>query len=160
MPNLAQVPDIHVICGTLKEFLRSLKEPLITHIRWDEFARAANLSDPQDRKIALKRIINDLPQPNRDTLAYMMLHLQRVAKVPDCKMPASNLAKVFGPTLIGYSQTEPENVYAETNTGNKVCCRCRKYLISTVGLFCFFKAENVREKRFHCFYNSLFSDNK
>ncbi|XP_073969379.1 rac GTPase activating protein tumbleweed isoform X2 [Rhodnius prolixus] len=120
VPNLAQVPDIHVICGTLKEFLRSLKEPLITHIRWDEFARAANLSDPQDRKIALKRIINDLPQPNRDTLAYMMLHLQRVAKVPDCKMPASNLAKVFGPTLIGYSQTEPENVYAETNTGNKI----------------------------------------
>lgn len=120
VPNLAQVPDIHVICGTLKEFLRSLKEPLSTHIRWDEFARAANLSDLEDRKAALRRIINDLPQPNRDTLAYIMLHLQRVAEVPECKMPASNLAKVFGPTLIGYSQTEPENVYAETNTGNKI----------------------------------------
>ncbi|KAK9502101.1 hypothetical protein O3M35_012695 [Rhynocoris fuscipes] len=120
VPNLSQMPDIHVICGTLKEFLRSLKEPIVTHIRWDEFARAVNIKDLNDRKSALIRIINDLPQPNRDTLAYLMLHLQRVADAPDCKMPASNLAKVFGPTLIGYSQNEPENVYAETSVGNLI----------------------------------------
>jgi Rac GTPase-activating protein 1 len=47
--------------------------------------------------------IAELPQPNRDTLAFLVMHLQRVAGWEDCKMPISNLAKVFGPTIVGYS---------------------------------------------------------
>lgn len=32
----------------------------------------------------------------------------RVAEVPNCKMPISNLAKIFGPTIIGYNTPDPE----------------------------------------------------
>ena len=32
----------------------------------------------------------------------------RVADCPECKMPSTNLARIFGPTLIGYSVSEPE----------------------------------------------------
>lgn len=32
----------------------------------------------------------------------------RVSECKDCKMPSSNLAKVFGPTVIGYSVPDPE----------------------------------------------------
>jgi Rac GTPase-activating protein 1 len=46
--------------------------------------------------------------PNRDTIAFLILHLLRVAESEECKMPASNLAKVFGPTMVGYSSLEPE----------------------------------------------------
>ncbi|XP_014251417.1 rac GTPase-activating protein 1 isoform X2 [Cimex lectularius] len=120
IPNLSQVPDVHTICGCLKEFLRSLKEPLITQIRWDEFARATEVTDEEDRRARLFQIVSQLPQPNRDTLAYIILHLQKVAESPDCKMPVSNLSKMFGPTIIGYSRNEPDNLFAETNLGNKV----------------------------------------
>jgi len=33
--------DIHTICGCLKDFLRNLKEPLVTFALWPEFVRAA-----------------------------------------------------------------------------------------------------------------------
>jgi hypothetical protein len=33
--------------------------------------------------------------------------IHRVAACPDCKMPASNLARVFGPTIVGYSSANP-----------------------------------------------------
>lgn len=44
----------------------------------------------------------------------------RIADIPHCKMPLQNLAKVFGPTVIGYSCNEPESVFGETQIGNKV----------------------------------------
>jgi len=37
----ALVRDIHVICGCLKDFLRGLKEPLVTFRLWNAFASAA-----------------------------------------------------------------------------------------------------------------------
>jgi len=52
----------------------------------------------------LKRCIDQLPGANRDTLAYMILHLKRVAdKSSVNKMPITSLAKIFGPSLIGTS---------------------------------------------------------
>lgn len=86
-------------------YYRSLREPLITVALMGDFVRATTLTDKQDA--AFYQAIRDLPQPNRDTLAFLMLHLQRVASSPECKMPISNLAKVFGPTLVGYTSKEP-----------------------------------------------------
>ncbi|XP_063609378.1 rac GTPase-activating protein 1-like isoform X2 [Penaeus indicus] len=115
MPNLSQL-DIHVVCGALKDFMRSLKEPLVTHLLWRDFTSAAEKSEAQDYLAALYQAISELPQPNRDTLAWVMTHLQRVAECPECKMPASNLAKVFGPTLVGYSVPEPDPATMLTET--------------------------------------------
>jgi len=106
-PHLSQV-DIHVVAGTLKSFFRSLKEPLITYTMWDSFVHVADLNDEMDVQNAVYSLIPDLPQPNRDTLSYVILHLQRVAEATDCKMPVTNLAKIFGPTIIGYSCPEPD----------------------------------------------------
>ncbi|KAL6264775.1 hypothetical protein P5V15_004873 [Pogonomyrmex californicus] len=105
-PNLSGV-DIATICSTLKDFLRTLREPLITVGLLGDFIRATQLTDKQDADAALYQAISELPQPNRDTLAFLMLHLQRVSSSAECKMPISNLAKVFGPTLVGYSSQEP-----------------------------------------------------
>lgn len=32
----------------------------------------------------------------------------RVGHTPECRMPIQNLAKVFGPTIVGFSHPEPE----------------------------------------------------
>ena len=40
-PNLSKVDDIHVICCVLKDFLRELKEPLVTFNLHGAFTLAA-----------------------------------------------------------------------------------------------------------------------
>jgi Rac GTPase-activating protein 1 len=118
-PNLSEV-DVTTICSTLKDFLRSLKEPLVTVGLWADFARATAIVDKQDADAALYQAISELPQPNRDTLAFLILHLQRVSSTPECKMPITNLAKVFGPTLVGYSCQHPSPSSMLSETKNQV----------------------------------------
>lgn len=50
--------------------------------------------------------------------------MYRVGDIPDCKMPLTNLAKVFGPTIIGYSVADPEplQMINETKYQAMVCC--------------------------------------
>lgn len=43
-PNLNEI-DVHVICGTIKDFLRSLREPLITQALWSEFISVSELRE-------------------------------------------------------------------------------------------------------------------
>lgn len=114
-PNLSNV-DVHVLCGTVKDFLRSLREPLILKTYWHDFVQATEIPDSEDAQAALYQAVSELPQPNRDTLAALILHLQHVAECPECKMPIGNLSKIFGPTILGYSSSdlEPEVLLYET----------------------------------------------
>ncbi|XP_062871375.1 rac GTPase-activating protein 1 [Trichomycterus rosablanca] len=108
VPLLSKVEDIHAIAGLLKDFLRHLKEPLLTFHLNRNFVEAAELAD-EDNSIALMyQTISDLPQPNRDTLAFLIIHLQRVAQSTDTKMDVTNLARVFGPTIVGHSVPDPD----------------------------------------------------
>ncbi|GIX84833.1 rac GTPase-activating protein 1 [Caerostris darwini] len=113
--NLSKM-DIHAICGTIKEFLRSLKEPLIPRSVWRTFVDAAEHTDDKLCLNLLYDAVCDLPQPNKDTLAFFVLHLQRVAESPECRMPLENLAKVFGPTIVGYSSADPSDSNMLTET--------------------------------------------
>ncbi|XP_022305796.1 rac GTPase-activating protein 1-like isoform X2 [Crassostrea virginica] len=108
VPNLSHIDDIHVVCGCMKDFLRGLKEPLVTFGLWKDFVGAA---ENRDRALGLSEMyqaISQLPQANKDTLAFLILHLLRVGDIVECKMPLTNLAKVFGPTIVGYSVPDPE----------------------------------------------------
>lgn len=51
---------------------------------------------------------------------YSIYKLFRVAATPDCKMPVGNLARVFGPTIVGYSSEVSENLYFDCELSNKV----------------------------------------
>lgn len=101
LPNLSKA-DIYAVCGTLKDFLRSLSETLITKSLWHTFAEAAQL-EGDDRVWATWHAVSQLPQANRDTLALLVLHLQTVTAHPEAKMPAPNLVRVFAPTVVGFS---------------------------------------------------------
>lgn len=74
--NLSNI-DIHVVCGCIKDFLRGLKEPLIPTNLWKYFSNAVQNIDDSNIQRELYTAINQMPQPNRDTLAYLVLHLQR-----------------------------------------------------------------------------------
>ncbi|XP_061591316.1 rac GTPase-activating protein 1 [Cololabis saira] len=108
VPVLSKVDDIHAVTGLLKDFLRNLKEPILTFSLIRTFMEAAEVSDEDNSKALMYQTICDLPQPNRDTLAFLVLHLQRVADSLDTKMDISNLARVFGPTIVGHAVPNPE----------------------------------------------------
>lgn len=119
IPNLAE-SDVHVLCGCVKDFLRSLRERLIPLALWSAFSNAAQKIPSDDEEGTVNkdvyRAVDRLPQANRDTLAYLIMHFQRISECPDVKMPLTNFAKIFGPTIVGYSCPEPDQqmMFAET----------------------------------------------
>jgi Rac GTPase-activating protein 1 len=100
VPNLSNV-ETENITGCIKRFLRELRDSLIPSTSYDDFIRAVESNDEQQ----LIQSVFELSAPNRDTLAYFILHLQKVAKnASHNKMPIENLAKVLAPTVVGYSK--------------------------------------------------------
>lgn len=111
--------DVHVLCGCVKDFLRSLKERLIPMRLWMEFSNASQttpMDDDMSGNKAMIRVVEMLPQANRDTLAFIIMHFQRISECPEVKMPLTNFAKIFGPTIVGYSTADPDThaMFAET----------------------------------------------
>lgn len=76
IPNLSNI-DIHVICGCIKDFLRHLNEPIIPTSLWKNFSNAVQNVDDNEAGRDLYNAINRLPKANRDTLAFLIQHLQR-----------------------------------------------------------------------------------
>ncbi|KAM8866979.1 rac GTPase-activating protein 1-like isoform 1-T1 [Synchiropus picturatus] len=107
-PALDKVEDINVITGVLKDFFRNLPEPLLTFSLNKAFMEAAEVQNDNNSLAMMYHNIHELPQPNRDTLACLMIHLQKVSQSVDTKMNDSNLARVFGPTLVGHSVPDPD----------------------------------------------------
>ncbi|KAM3878567.1 rac GTPase-activating protein 1-like [Diretmus argenteus] len=108
LPPLSKVEDINVITGVLKDFLRNLPEPLLTFHLNKAFMEAAEIQDEGNSLAMLFQAVSELPQPNRDTLACLMIHLKKVSQCVDTKMDVNNLARVFGPTLVGHAIPDPD----------------------------------------------------
>lgn len=69
---------------------------MIPRSSYGEFLKAA---DDDDK---LTDAIEELPEPNRDTMAYLCLHLQKVVmNAAQNKMTVENLATVLCPTILG-----------------------------------------------------------
>ncbi|NXB74594.1 RGAP1 protein, partial [Donacobius atricapilla] len=100
LPALSSVTDIHVVCGVWEG--EGTASPVILLP-----GAATDIPDDAARDNALRHVVSKLPPANRDTLAFLMLHLLRVSHSPDCKMDVLNLSRVFGPTLVGHSSANP-----------------------------------------------------
>ncbi|KAF1555671.1 Rac GTPase-activating protein 1, partial [Eudyptes schlegeli] len=132
LPALSSVADIHVVCGVLKDFLRGLKEPLGLLIPLTPLPGAAtDIPDDAACSTALRHMVSKLPPANRDTLAFLMLHLLRVSCSPHCKMDVLNLSRVFGPTLVGHGSANPTPLAIMEDTPRQCKVRgsprCRVY---------------------------------
>lgn len=104
VPDLSKY-DVACVCGCLKSFFRTLQDTLIPKYLYDHLYEVINnKSSNNNRTVMLTETVDNLPQPNRDTLAFLILHLQRVATTNACKMPVPSLAKIFAPTVIGDRQ--------------------------------------------------------
>ncbi|XP_040576906.1 rho GTPase-activating protein 45 [Lepeophtheirus salmonis] len=110
--ELVELTDVqpNVIANVLKLYMRQLPEPLLTSKLYPEFIRAAKSCPAKADETAinsdLRALISRLPRSHYLTLANLMHHLRRIASESDVNnMPASNLAIVFGPTLLRTSES-------------------------------------------------------
>ncbi|MCI4377286.1 hypothetical protein PGIGA_G00201950 [Pangasianodon gigas] len=93
--------DVNVVSGTLKLYLRQLPEPLIPAAYFQSLSKAMDLTDPKLRENTLMSELQSFPDVNRNTFLFLLHHLKRVAEKEELnKMSLSNLATVFGPTLM------------------------------------------------------------
>ncbi|CAG9759728.1 unnamed protein product [Ceutorhynchus assimilis] len=98
------VPDINVITGVLKDYLRELPEPLFTKCLYQMMVDALGVclpDDPEGNAKLMFSILDCLPRINRATLIFLMDHLALVVSASDRnKMNAQNLAIALAPPLM------------------------------------------------------------
>uniref|UniRef100_A0A8C7RKW9 Rho GTPase-activating protein SYDE1 n=1 Tax=Oncorhynchus mykiss TaxID=8022 RepID=A0A8C7RKW9_ONCMY len=101
-------PDINVITGILKDYLRELPSSLITRTLYEVVLEAMSLRPPPShvqRSQSTVALLQCLPEPERATLSLLLDHLSLVASYSDCnRMNCQNLAVCFGPVLLTPTQ--------------------------------------------------------
>uniref|UniRef100_A0A8C9VYR3 Beta-chimaerin n=1 Tax=Scleropages formosus TaxID=113540 RepID=A0A8C9VYR3_SCLFO len=106
-------PDINIIAGALKLYLRDLPIPVITYDLYSKFIQGAKISNPDARLEAIHDGLLMLPPAHYETLRYLITHLKRVTMYEkENLMNAENLGIVFGPTLM---QPPDQNTLATLN---------------------------------------------
>ncbi|XP_041830214.1 rho GTPase-activating protein SYDE1 [Melanotaenia boesemani] len=103
-------PDINVITGILKDYLRELPSPLITRTLYEVVREAMTLRPPPvtpDLQLAQSTVelLSCLPPPEKATLSLLLDHLSLVASFSSSnRMTHQNLAVCFGPVLLTPTQ--------------------------------------------------------
>ncbi|XP_061539313.1 rho GTPase-activating protein SYDE2 [Phycodurus eques] len=108
-------PDINVITGVLKDYLRELPYPLITKQLYEavldsmatrplRMGAAGCENDHADSEYTVS-LLDNLPEVERMTLRKLLDHLKLVASHQEVnKMTCQNLAVCFGPVLLSQRQ--------------------------------------------------------
>jgi len=122
------VPDINVITGLLKEYLRELPEPVFSNCLYQMLVDAMGVflpDDPDGNAKLVFSILDCLPKANRNCLVHIMDHLSKVtAQSSRNKMNPQNLAICFAPVLMmDFSTSQP----SATNISEPI--QILKYLI-------------------------------
>ncbi|XP_043661362.1 rho GTPase-activating protein 15 isoform X2 [Drosophila teissieri] len=103
-PRLLHTDDIHTLTSLHKQFFRELTAPLITQEAYERLGRSLN-DDAAIERMSLA--FDDMPEPNRSTLRFLIRHLTRVAAASASnRMPSTNLAIVWGPCLLSANQIQ------------------------------------------------------
>ncbi|XP_049910234.1 rho GTPase-activating protein SYDE2 isoform X1 [Epinephelus moara] len=108
-------PDVNVITGVLKDYLRELPYPLITKQLYEAVLEcmatrplrigAAGCENDQADSEHTVSLLDNLPDVERMTLQKLLDHLKLVASCQEVnKMTCQNLAVCFGPVLLSQRQ--------------------------------------------------------
>nr|KAF6479072.1 Rho GTPase activating protein 10 [Molossus molossus] len=93
--------EVKTITSALKQYLRSLPEPLMTYELHGDFIVPAKSGSPESRVNAIHFLVHKLPEKNKEMLDILVKHLTNVANHSKQNlMTVANLGVVFGPTLM------------------------------------------------------------
>lgn len=115
--NLRKIEDTTILTGVVKSFLKNLNDPLLTSALTEEFKSAGEREGDNH----LYSVIAKLPHEHRHTLAFLIIHLQKVGDSEQCKMPRANIARVLAPTLLeSIALTDMESAHKDNKRSIKV----------------------------------------
>ncbi|XP_052076666.1 rho GTPase-activating protein 26-like isoform X2 [Mytilus californianus] len=102
--------EIKTITSAIKNYLRSLPEPLMTYKFHSQFIQAAKQEAKTLRIHDIHTLVHKLPEKNFEMLEIIIKHLKTVSEFQDKNlMTVANLGVCFGPTLM---KAEEETVAA------------------------------------------------
>ncbi|KAG0746800.1 hypothetical protein G6F16_001758 [Rhizopus arrhizus] len=137
--------DINVIADAFKQFLRELPEPLLTYTYYDEFINASASEDHDQRVYLIKEVLKKLPYTNYTLLKRIIEHFVNVTDFEAINhMYATNLAIVFGPTLLQPAPGPASFVTTMSNLGHHQ--NIVKYLILNYHYLFDVESEDVEAK--------------
>eukprot|EP01102_Stenamoeba_stenopodia_P007707 TRINITY_DN2171_c0_g2_i3.p1 TRINITY_DN2171_c0_g2~~TRINITY_DN2171_c0_g2_i3.p1 ORF type:complete len:705 (-),score=134.98 TRINITY_DN2171_c0_g2_i3:153-2267(-) len=115
-PDYSTVDDPHVVSNLLSVWLREMPSPLCTFQLYERFlAVQANVENKKAYVHMLSNTIKQLPAPNRAVLQHLLHLLANVSLYSETnKMTPSNLAIVFGPTIL-YGEKADALTFAVVN---------------------------------------------
>ncbi|KAL1454203.1 hypothetical protein WDU94_010481, partial [Cyamophila willieti] len=104
--------SVHILANLLKLFLREMPEPLLTFEYYEDFLRAADLTE--DRVSTLFSILKTLPKPNFDLMERLIFHLARVSYHEEAnRMNPNSLAIVFAPCILRQRQFPAQDALSD-----------------------------------------------
>ncbi|XP_015273942.1 PREDICTED: rho GTPase-activating protein 10 [Gekko japonicus] len=93
--------EVKTITSAMKQYLRSLPEPLMTYDMHEEFIIPVKSGSPESRVNAIHFLVHKLPEKNKEMLDILVKHLANVSNhAKKNLMTVANLGVVFGPTLM------------------------------------------------------------
>ncbi|KAM5309799.1 rho GTPase-activating protein 10 isoform 3-T3 [Glossophaga mutica] len=93
--------EVKTITSALKQYLRSLPEPLMTYELRGDFIVPVKSGSPESRVSAIHFLVHKLPEKNKEMLDILVKHLTNVSNHSKQNlMTVANLGVVFGPTLM------------------------------------------------------------
>ena len=96
-----KVWESKTIASAIKQYLRDLSKPLLTYHLYGAFLEAAKYDSEEKRLEQLKKVVEQIPNVEKELLCVLIRHLNKVAANADVNMmSASNLGVCFGPTLL------------------------------------------------------------
>lgn len=152
--ELPDYPDAHVAAGLLKQYLRDLPDPLLTHALFSDFLSASkiNLEEPMPVRIAaMKKVVDRLPECSYRTLGVLLRLLHRLSwHEVKTKMGATNLAVVVAPNILYSDIVDPFSMVESMSDAN-VCVtllvQAFPQLFPEIDLFPLVEANNLSELR-------------
>lgn len=159
--NLPDIHDPHVIAALLKNYLRSLPDPLLTYGLYKEFIAVASLQPEHGLKQEILRVLQKLPQANYDNLRYLMAFFSDLKEqISKTRMTTQNIAIVISPNLL-WAENEKDQGYSEQVSSTAAVNTIVEQLVSDYSYF--FGEPVVFYKRLKmpvCKANRQMSDNE
>ncbi|XP_012724515.2 T cell activation RhoGTPase activating protein b [Fundulus heteroclitus] len=98
--------QVHLLVGLLKCFLKELPGSLLRSDLYSKWTAALEREDAEQRTLEIKKVLDDLPGPNKLLLQYLICVFHCIQESFETnKMDAYNLAVCIGPTLLQLDDT-------------------------------------------------------
>jgi len=89
-----------VVSSLLKQFLRDVPEPVLTHALMAKFEEASVIKNKAARVSTFQRLVSEMPVCNRLLLSWVIVHMNHVIQLAkENKMSLQNVSIVLSPTM-------------------------------------------------------------